>query len=164
LQSTAQALVDLMDASALYTLYIACTPTTIGATRVAMCVGATGSSHLVYHGIGSTGLDLASRFEAAQTTNTGSVARIVNESRRLTAVYTGSAYSLWQRGSQALNAGANTRAPVCNRFVIGALMLSGGLSTFWIGDIQDIVIFNGVNHDASTRTAIEALMVGQWGP
>lgn len=163
LQSSDQTLVDLMDASALYTLYLAATPTTIGGTRVMMCVGSTSTSQHVYHGCDAAGLDLVSRYEAAQTTNTGSVARTVGQTRRLTAVYTGAANSAWQRGSLAINAGANTRVPVCNRFVVGALMLAGGYTGQWIGDIQDLILFSGVNHDASTRAAIEAAITAEWG-
>lgn len=140
LHKTSSALAAVMDGAQAYSSLLVA-KTAGSATRAVWGAGAQATAEYVREGVNS-GADWRVRrtTAAGSTTNTGTGAVGTTNPFLITNVYTGSAYSGWTNGLQTLNGSANTRAPLCDIFSIGALFETGSPGYLFDGPIWCVLL------------------------
>lgn len=134
-------LAGLLDASAPFTSFAVVDrdsnpPDTIWALGTA--ASSTNLIDVRFTGASPTSTDFAARIASgAATTNLGT--QTDNEAAGLlVTTYSGTQYNSWVNNNASLISAANTRAPVCDRFFLGAGWYSGAINApmhDWIGDV-----------------------------
>lgn len=159
-------LAGLLDVSAPMTIYAVKKTGAQPSTGAWASCGNSASSDHIYWGVtvaSSANKFIASRNQAGvQVTNTTSVIRPLTEATVTSSVFSGAAYSTWENGGPTALAEANARAPVCDRFTIGAVNAAGVYAVFFEGVIGDIVIF-GTAHTDAQRRYVEQLLASKYG-
>ena len=122
---TSSTLAGVMDGAQAYSSLVVAR-TAGGSTRATWGAGAQANAEYVREGV-SSGADWRIRRTTASGSlaNTGTGAVGTSRPFLIANVYSGTAYNGYTNGVQTLTASANTRAPVCNIFSIGANFESG---------------------------------------
>ena len=112
--------------------------------------------------VSGTGVDRFQRINAAGglTTNDGSAHSTAIVCH--TGVFTGSAVSSWLNGTLSINAGANTRAPACDQFMIGALRTAGAYTAHFGGEFYALILSRS-QWTTTERQALERAAKTYWG-
>lgn len=155
-------LAALLDGSQAYSSLIVA-KTAGGATKAVWSAGAQATSEYVREGVNS-GADWRVRRTNASgsATNTGTGAVGTTNPFLITNVYTGSAYNGFTNGVQTLTTGANTRAPTCDIFSIGAGFESGSANYRFDGPIWCVLISTS-QWSAAERQALERAANAYYG-
>lgn len=128
--------------------------TSATANQAVWSIGDSGSSaNSVMEGANSSSQATVIRTATAGTTNSGGT--VTTNIACFTSLFTGSAQSLWIDGTNAINAAANTRAPVCDQLTIGARRNSGAFGLF-LGAEFYALILSRTQWSTSQRQALEA--------
>jgi hypothetical protein len=163
LVSTTATLAELIDGVVPYTLYCVRKATDVTAFNMVCSAGSTTLAQYIYHSAGPvSGANFVTRRDGVGQTQSGGAVNALTAAAVDSAVFSGTAESLWSNGSRSLSAGVNTRSPTCDRFVIGALLSGGVYSLSFWGAIGDIVIFAAA-HTAAQRRQIEQLLAIKYG-
>lgn len=162
LVSADNALAGLLDASAAYTMYAVNCASSVASTRAIAGIGSTSVASFAYLfnnvADGAVGY---SRGDAGASSVNGGIIETGTTATIASLVYTGSATSLSVNGGLAV-AAANTRAGVCNRFVVGAVLTSGSYLQSMEGTTGDIIVFPTA-HTAAERRYVEQLIAAKYG-
>lgn len=163
LTSSNNALSDQIDGSVAYSMYVVHKSGGNAAVRAIVGCGSTtiGSFSYLFHNVTTGNVGYSRSDAGSSAANTGSVS--TGTTATVTSlVYSGTQADVWCNGVQSLTAFANTKAGVCDRFVVGAVLTSGSYLQSMEGSIGDIIVFLGA-HATSTRQRIEQLLAARYG-
>ncbi len=152
-------LAGLLDGSQAFTVYTV-RKWASGASGPVWACGSTSNGHVMSCGVSNLGVSYADRYDGGYSVNSG-VIQIGTAAAIDRFVYTGTAHNLASNSSPGLTGGANTRAPTCNRFSIGARLVAGSYDAYYTGDIGDIIIYLGAHTEAQSMY-IERLIAREY--
>lgn len=163
LVSPTDALAAAFDGTAPYTMYTVRKAASLATFNMVCCFGSTTLTEYIYHSaLTTTGTQFTTRRDSGGQTQNAGIIQVTSEVAVDSYVYSGTAADLYTNASPALLASANTRAPVCDRFVVGALLSAGSYSLSFDGNIGDIIVFPTA-HTAAERRYVEQLIAAKYG-